>query len=175
MSSALVSFGLAFFADSVPPIVPGVLAIGAAVLTVAFMTRSGPISAGVAYIAFVLIGGLGLMVASTAMVLAAFVFVDMKEFAKAAQSMDTNVTQNAGANIDDANMWATTHSQFDNAFFESEEAVSEVSASSEESLDRDDGMTSQPYHGERIDTGSNNPHAHQKSKPNSVQVNPFVQ
>ncbi|WP_236696071.1 hypothetical protein [Rhodopirellula islandica] len=175
LSSGLVTVVFAFFADVVPPIVPLVLAIAAAVMTVAVMTRSGPISAGVAYIAFVFIGGLGMMVTAVVMGVASFAFMDMKEFAKAAEAMDSGMLQNAEATSDDANMWATMPAQFDNAFFESEEAVSEVSASSDESLDRDEGVSPLPYHGERMDDASHNPHAQRKSNPNSVQVNPFVQ
>ncbi|MFG0266517.1 MAG: hypothetical protein ACF8AM_15435 [Rhodopirellula sp. JB055] len=174
MSSGLVSVVLAFFADAMPPVLPFVLAIAAAVLTVAVMTRSGPISAGVAYLAFIFIGGLGMMVTAVVMGLASFVFVDMREFAKAAQSMRPDMMQDAEATNDDANMWATMPSQLDNAFFEGEETVSEISALGETSLDRDEGVSALPYHDERMDDASHNPHAQRKSKPNSVQVNPFV-
>lgn len=175
MASGVVSVVCVFAADSIPPYLPFILMLIASILTVSVMTQSGPISASVAYFAFMVIGGFGMVLSVVVLAVVSTSFIDMDEFAKMAQSMDPEMLQNTETTSGEEDMWANMPSQFDNAFFESEEAVSEVSASSQASLDKDESGSPEPYHSERIDAGSHDPHTPRKSNPNSVQVNPFVQ
>ncbi|EMB14198.1 hypothetical protein [Rhodopirellula europaea] len=175
MASGVVSVVCVFAADSIPPYLPFILMLIASILTVSVMTQSGPISASVAYFAFMVIGGFGMVLSVVVLAVVSTSFIDMDEFAKMAQSMDPEMLQNTETTSGEEDMWANMPSQFDNAFFESEEAVSEVSASSQASLDKDESGSPEPYHSERIDSGSHDPHTPRKSNPNSVQVNPFVQ
>ncbi|WDQ19157.1 hypothetical protein [Rhodopirellula sp. P2] len=173
MSSGLVSIVLAFFADSVPPFLPIILAMVAAVLTVSVMTQSGPIASGVAYMAFMFIGGMGMMLTVAVLAVASFAFIEMGEFAKMAQAMEPDMNADVESTAAEEDMWAALPRQLDNAFFESEESVSEVSASDEHRISGDFSMD-QP-HGESQAADPVREDDAQTPRPNSVQVNPFVE
>ncbi|WP_037243942.1 hypothetical protein [Rhodopirellula baltica] len=175
MASGVVSIVCVFAADSIPPYLPFILMLIASILTISVMTQSGPISASVAYFAFVVIGGFGMVLSVVLLAVVSTSFIDMDEFAKVAQSMEPGVMQDAETTSDEEDIWANMPSQFDNAFFESKEAVSEVSASSEAQLMDDESPSTQSYLDERIDAETHGPHAPRKANPNAVQVNPFVQ
>ncbi|MEO9592103.1 hypothetical protein [Rhodopirellula bahusiensis] len=173
-SSGLASVGCALFADSLSPVLAFILSFGAAVLTVSVMTQSGPISSGVAYLAFMMIGGLGMALTVVVLVASSCVFFDMGELAKMAQSLEPHMNANVESVRDEEDMWAALPKQLDNAFFESEELVTDVSAPNTPNGVIDE-VGSQPKLSADQSADSTYEHNSRKANQNSVQVNPFVQ